>query len=67
VTGFVRAERIVQGQRFENEFYCGRCDYRWTIVDGEQPTVSHPKQGGERRGFADRRRQARPRKDRRGR
>jgi|SoiMethySBSTD1v2_1073268.scaffolds.fasta_scaffold37824_2 transposase-like protein len=34
-TGLVRRENVLRGDRWEQHFYCGACNYSWRVTDGE--------------------------------
>jgi hypothetical protein len=36
-TGFVRVERVIKGNKAERQFFCGACEYTWTVWDETRP------------------------------
>ena len=33
VVGFVRRERVIQGQRVYADYYCGHCEHGWQVAE----------------------------------
>ena len=33
VVGFVRRERVIQGERAYADYYCGHCEHAWQIAE----------------------------------
>lgn len=45
ITGFVRAEHLIEASVSVVQYYCGRCERTWTVADPErrrQPRVMGP-------------------------
>jgi hypothetical protein len=38
-TGFVRVEHVIKGDKAERQFFCGACDYTWSVWDEDGPTL----------------------------